>query len=144
MMLMRPITYFGVTLNPYLTYTFLLISRQKKNELLKAHVKARTPEAKERYCNYRNLHNKVIRASKKLYYRDHIKANKKDPKKLWGLLKEVLTGEASVNKVKKFVTTTKSSQARRKLRISSMSSSHLQGKIFQILSSQLRKQQLTS
>jgi potassium voltage-gated channel Eag-related subfamily H protein 8 len=34
-------------------------------------------------------------------YRDHIRANKKDPKKLWGLLKEVSTGEPQANKIDK-------------------------------------------
>jgi hypothetical protein len=36
-----------------------------------------------------------------LYYSDSIQANKKDPKKLWGLLKEVSTGEVPVNKIEK-------------------------------------------
>jgi exonuclease III len=79
----------------------ILVSRRRKNELLKLHVKSRTPESKEIYCNYRNMYNKIVRASKKLYYREHISANKKDPKKLWGLLKEVSTGELQVDKIEK-------------------------------------------
>jgi hypothetical protein len=79
----------------------ILVSRMRKNELLKLHVKSRTPESKEIYSNYRNMYNKIVRASKKLYYRDQISANKKDPKKLWGLLKEVSTGEPLVDKIEK-------------------------------------------
>ena len=53
----------------------ILVSRKRKIELLKNHVKARTPVTKELYTNYRNMYNRVIRASKKMYYRDHIRAN---------------------------------------------------------------------
>jgi hypothetical protein len=45
----------------------ILISRQKKIELLKKHVKSRTPESKACYNLYQNLYNKVNRASKKMY-----------------------------------------------------------------------------
>jgi hypothetical protein len=79
----------------------ILVSRKRKIELLKNHVKTRSPVTKELYTNYRNMYNRVIRASKKLYYRDHIRNNRKDPKKLWGLLKEVSTGEPQCNKIEK-------------------------------------------
>jgi hypothetical protein len=57
----------------------LLTSRQRKNELLKLYVKNRNFESRQLYCNYRNLYNKILRACKKLYYSDHINANKKKP-----------------------------------------------------------------
>jgi Reverse transcriptase (RNA-dependent DNA polymerase) len=79
----------------------LLTSRLRKNELLKLNLKNRTPESRLLYCNYRNLYNRILRASKKLYYQDHIKANKKNPKKLWGLLKEVSTGKEQHSKIEK-------------------------------------------
>jgi hypothetical protein len=62
----------------------LLVSRQRKIELLKANIKNRTPESKMQYCNYRNVYNKLLRASKKLFYRQHINANKKKSQKAVG------------------------------------------------------------
>jgi Reverse transcriptase (RNA-dependent DNA polymerase) len=79
----------------------LLISRQTKNELFKQSCKNRCPESKQCYVNYRNVYNKLLRASKKMYYKDHIQANKRDPKKLWKLLKEVSTGEEGQSKIEK-------------------------------------------
>jgi hypothetical protein len=89
-------------LNKFMT-NGLLISRQRKIELLKANIKNKTPESRLIYCNYRNVYNKLLRASKKLYYRNHITANKKNPKKLWSLLKEVSTGNAENDKIEKIV-----------------------------------------
>ena len=56
----------------------LLISRLTKNNLLKANVLQRTPESAMAYKNYRNIYNKVLRASKKLYFKDNLVKNRKN------------------------------------------------------------------
>jgi Reverse transcriptase (RNA-dependent DNA polymerase) len=78
--------------NNFMT-TGLLVSRNRKLELLKANLKLRSNESKLAYVNYRNMYNKILRKSKQLYYHDQIKSNKTNPKKLWSVLKEVSTGK---------------------------------------------------
>jgi Reverse transcriptase (RNA-dependent DNA polymerase) len=79
----------------------LLVSRQRKLELLKINLKTRSNESKLAYINFRNLYNKVLRKSKQLYYHDQIQSNKKNPKKLWSVLKEVSTGKSAKNSIDK-------------------------------------------
>ena len=79
----------------------LLISRQKKNELFKTSVSKRDTESIESYKIYRNIYNRLIKASKKLYYEDHLSRNKKNPKKIWELLTEVSVGNKVTNKIER-------------------------------------------
>ena len=44
----------------------LLVSRATKNNLLKINAAKRSPKSLENYKNYRNIYNKILRASKKL------------------------------------------------------------------------------
>ena len=60
----------------------LLVSRATKNNLLKINATKRSPESLEIYKNYRNIYNKILWASKKLYYKESfIKNRKKNLKK---------------------------------------------------------------
>ena len=87
-------------LNKFMTRG-LLISRVRKNLLLKNCAKNRTLENASAYKTYRNLYNSVLRASKKLYYKDQISKNRKNPKKIWELIKEVSTGQKTTQPIEK-------------------------------------------
>ena len=78
-------------INPFMTKG-LLISRKTKNLLHKTAVTERSEVATSRFKQYRNIYSSLIRQSKKLYYHSHIAKNRKNPKKIWQLLKEVLVG----------------------------------------------------
>ena len=79
----------------------LLISRLRKNALLKASLALRNANASLAYKKYRNIFNSLIRASKLMYYKDQLSKNKKNPKKIWQIIKEVSTGSKSVEKIEK-------------------------------------------
>ena len=79
----------------------LLISRLRKNALLKASLALRNANASLAYKKYRNIFNSLIRASKLMYYKDQLSKNKKNPKKIWQIIKEVSTGSKSVDKIEK-------------------------------------------
>ena len=79
----------------------LLISRATKNNLLKTNAANRTTESLESYKIYRNIYNKILRASKKLYYKESFIKNRKNPKKIWELIKEVSTGTKSTHPIEK-------------------------------------------
>jgi hypothetical protein len=68
----------------------LLISRITKNNLHKLAIQTPTVDNINKYKTYRNLYNKVLRASKKSYYCEGLHKAKKNPKKTWDLLKEGL------------------------------------------------------
>ncbi len=74
-------------INDYLT-NGLLISRKTKLDLCKAAAKLRTIEAQQKYKNYRNIFNSLLRRSKKMYFDENFKNNQKNPKRTWELLKE--------------------------------------------------------
>jgi hypothetical protein len=46
----------------------------------------------DNYKNFRNLYNKTLRTSKKVYFEQKIQQNKKNPKKTWDTLKEATYG----------------------------------------------------
>jgi hypothetical protein len=81
----------------------LLISRRKKDDLYKLSVTAPSQRNTEQYKMYRNLYNKLIRISKKTFIESQIDNNKKNPKKLWDILKENSTGKKENIKVKKIM-----------------------------------------
>jgi hypothetical protein len=51
------------------------------------------------YKTYRNLYNSVLRCSKKLYFENNLKANAKNPKRTWDLLKEAIKTKSSNSKI---------------------------------------------
>ena len=55
----------------------LLVSRATKNNFLNINATKRSPESLEIYKNYRNIYNKILRAIKKLYYRESFIKNRK-------------------------------------------------------------------
>ena len=79
----------------------LLVSRATKNNLLKINATKRSPESLEIYKNYRNIYNKILWASKKLYYKESFIKNRKKTKKIWELIKEVSTGTKSTHPIEK-------------------------------------------
>ena len=86
--------------NNYLT-NGLLISRQTKLELCKKATKERTNDSVQKYKTYRNLFNKLLRISKKMYFDSNFNINKKNPKKTWQLLKEAANLNSSSDAVEK-------------------------------------------
>ena len=79
----------------------LLISRITKIKLLKQSVKNPNIVSSEAYRKYRNIFNSVLRASKKLYYKNQLENNSKNPRKIWDLIKEVSTGKKSNHTIEK-------------------------------------------
>ncbi len=74
----------------------LLVSRKNKIRLQKQSILQ--PELyNNKYILYRNLYNRVIKASKKLYIEENFKKYQKNPKKTWDLLKETTFGKSSKN-----------------------------------------------
>ena len=68
----------------------LLISRRRKLELYKTYLASRTELNFAVYKNYRNIFNRLIRASKVSYFESQLKLNQKDPKTVWKILNESL------------------------------------------------------
>jgi hypothetical protein len=79
----------------------LLISRRNKIELHKAFVQNPTVENGNKYKTYRNLYNKTLRASKRMYYCENLYKAKKNPKKTWDLLNEALNRSSVPPKIEK-------------------------------------------
>ena len=79
----------------------LLVSRRKKIELLKTSMQHPSRESTHIYKTYRNLYNKVMRASKKAYFDSSLKKAKKDPKKTWKILKEAMNINSNSQKIDK-------------------------------------------
>lgn len=68
----------------------LLISRSTKLSLHKHSILNPSPLNISKYRSYRNLYNKLLRTSKKLYFERNFKKYKKDPKRTWSLIREAL------------------------------------------------------
>jgi hypothetical protein len=81
----------------------LLISRKKKNELHKISLTVPNELNLQLYRNYRNLYNKLIRASKKMTFGDEINKNSKNPKKTWDILREVTAGGKKLDQIDKIM-----------------------------------------
>ena len=73
--------------------TGLLISWSNKLKLHKIALTDNVPYNWTQYRNYRNVFNKTVRASKKLYYLTNIEKNAKNQKKTWDILRELITGK---------------------------------------------------
>jgi hypothetical protein len=68
--------------------TGLLISRQQKLKLQKLALTKPCTTNTEKYTDYRNIYNKLLRLSKKMYFEKGLAENEKNPKKTWDILKE--------------------------------------------------------
>ena len=79
----------------------LLISRSTKLKLHKIALTDNVPYNWSEYRKYRNIFNKTVRASKKLYYMNNIVKNAKNPKKTWDILRELTTGKTEKNQIDK-------------------------------------------
>ena len=74
----------------------LLISRKTKNQLYKTSLLHPSESNIQGYKSFRNLFNKILRASKKLYFDNNFEKARKNPKKTWDLIREA-TGSSSNN-----------------------------------------------
>ena len=83
-------------LNSFMS-TGLLTSRRKKLELYKLYLSDKTALNFSNYKSYRNLFNKLIKASKKLHYENELQKNQKDPKAMWKILNESINRSSSKN-----------------------------------------------
>jgi hypothetical protein len=81
----------------------LLVSRCRKLLLQKKSIKNPVMENISAFKNYRNLYNKVLRASKKSYYDSSLSKAKKNPRKTWEVLKEAIGQPPSKEKIEKIV-----------------------------------------
>jgi len=87
-------------INGYMTQG-LLVSRITKLKLYK--IQTANPSAIniDNYKNYRNLYNKILRASRKMYFVGGLENAKRNPKKTWSLLKEALNLQSNNNTIQK-------------------------------------------
>jgi hypothetical protein len=81
--------------------TGLLVSRLKKLELAKIHSCSPTPVNNDRYKVYRNLYNRLIRISRKMYYEKVLSDNKNNLRKTWQILYEALNKPTAKQKISK-------------------------------------------
>ena len=68
----------------------LLKSRLKKLKLVDDKIREPTDENINRYKEYRNVYNKLIRAAKQLYYKSALEMHKHDLKKSWEILRDAI------------------------------------------------------
>jgi len=76
-------------INPWFTRG-LLVSRQQKNILYKEMLNNPFDPYVSSYKNYRNLYNKIVRASKKLFFESEILKNQSDSRKTWQILRKAI------------------------------------------------------
>ena len=71
----------------------LLISRITKNNLLKTNLLNRSADSALNYKIYRNIYNSQQgpKSQQKIYFKDNLIKNRKNPKKVWDLIKEAST-----------------------------------------------------
>jgi hypothetical protein len=68
----------------------LLVSRNTKNKLHKMSIVNPLPDIIQRYKNFKTIYFRVLRAAKKLHFRNKINDNIGNPKKTWETLNEIL------------------------------------------------------
>ena len=71
----------------------LLVSRRTKNLLCKNHICIPNLESKVSYVAYRNLYNKIVKLSKKLYFESELRKNRINLKATWDILKQATRRE---------------------------------------------------
>ena len=81
----------------------LLVSRQTKIKLHKASIHNPSNENVSCYKKFRNIYNKVMRASKKMYFDNNLKNAKQNPKKTWQLLKEAIGSTGNNSKINELI-----------------------------------------
>ena len=84
--------------------TGLLISRRTKIKLHKIALTDNVPFNWTQYRTYRNIFNKMVKASKKMQINYKIETNSKNPKKMWEILKDLTIGKSekeTVDKIRK-------------------------------------------
>ena len=77
----------------------LLISRQTKFRLAKTAKRSQNALDLEKYVQYRNIYNSLLRKSKKLFYFSKINQCKGKPKQLWDTLKLAMNNSTSSSKI---------------------------------------------
>jgi hypothetical protein len=78
--------------NPFMTIG-LLTSRKTKNQLHKRSISEPSEANSQRYKQYKTLYFRILRGAKKLYFKDKLTENAKNPKKIWKTLNEILGKE---------------------------------------------------
>ena len=76
-----------IPLHPWMSRG-LLVSRRKKEKLLKRKIKMKTEEAKEEFYNYKRIYEKLIKEAKRIFYKQEFELACGDSKKTWELLRE--------------------------------------------------------
>ena len=79
----------------------LLISRKNKLELHKLSIVSPSDINLKKYKRYRNIYASLLCKSKQMYYEKTLKANKKNPKKTWDVIKEATFGHNPISKIEK-------------------------------------------
>ena len=79
----------------------LLTSRLTKIKLHKNSIALPSPDNVNLYKSYRNIFNKVARASKKLYFTSSLGKARNDPKKTWDILREAMNTKSTSAKITK-------------------------------------------
>jgi hypothetical protein len=64
----------------------LLVSRRTKNDLYNIQLSNNSPENVAKYKTYKQNYFKIVRAAKKLYFKNKLQENSKNPKKPGKLL----------------------------------------------------------
>jgi hypothetical protein len=85
-------------INPYMT-AGLLISRRRKHSLYMNSINTPSAENISTYKKYRNMYNTLVRLSRKMCYASSLFDCRKDPKKTWEILKEVITNNKSCSQI---------------------------------------------
>ena len=75
----------------------ILVSRRKKNLLLKISLKSRDILDKSAYTTYRNIYNRVVRSMKKLYFDNQFSKHCDNLKETWKTLKLAIRKEKTKN-----------------------------------------------
>ena len=68
----------------------LLKSRLTKIDLSKKCIQVPSPENNSKFKAYRNLYNKILRESKKLFFSRQLQSNANNLKKTWEILNEAI------------------------------------------------------
>ena len=84
----------------------LIISRSTKLSLYKQYLLNSSEVNQQKYKLYRNIYNRVLKLSKKLYYETNFNIHKKNPKKTWQLLNEMIGRKQSNDNISKIKTQT--------------------------------------
>ena len=76
-----------IPLHPWMTKG-LLVSRKRKEKLLKEKLKLKTEESKLKFYEYKRLYEKIIMNAKMTFYKREFESASGNSKKTWDILKE--------------------------------------------------------